>query len=111
MAYDLTLAERVRTFLKNELDIEEKKMFGGLAFMVDNHMCIGVRADMLMARIDPDLYNEALAKPFVKKMDFTGKPLKGFIYIEAKGIETDERLSYWINLSFEFVKSLPPKTK
>lgn len=109
MAYDEGLAHRIREILPTNISIEEKKMFGGIAFMVNGHMCVGVANQNLMVRTGPELYDEALKKPHTAKMDFTGKVLKGFIYVLPEGIDADKDLEFWFNYSFEFIKSLPPK--
>ena len=109
MAYDEGLVERLREIFEDRRDVNEKKMFGGIAFMVRGHMCCGVVGETLMARIGPDEYDQALNKKHVREMDFTGKPMKGFIYIDPEGFESDQDLQYWAALSEAYVKSLPPK--
>ena len=111
MAYDEDLADRMRILLANRANIVEKKMFGGLAFMLNDYMFVGVNDDRLMARVGPDNYEAALDKPHARIMDFTGRPLTGYVYIEAPGIETDEALNYWVDLCAAFVLTLPPKKK
>jgi len=109
MAYDEGTAERVREIVQGRQGITERKMFGGLAFMSHGHMFIGVLSSTLMARIGPDEYEQALSKPHVREMDFTGKPMKGYVFIGPEGFESDEALEYWVNKSYEFAASLPPK--
>jgi TfoX/Sxy family transcriptional regulator of competence genes len=109
MAYDEGLAERLRDVYVGMPDVAEKKMFGGLAFMVNGHMSCGVVNETLMVRVGPEAYANALARPHARQMDFTGKPLKGFVYVAPEGVESDEALSSWVSLSLEFVGSLPPK--
>ena len=109
MAYDEGLAHRIRELLPQNFEYEEKKMFGGLAFMANGHMSVGVTDYKLMVRTGPDLYEEALQKPNTAKMDFTGKALKGFVYVLPEGIDKDDDLEFWINYSLDFVKTLPPK--
>jgi len=100
MAYDELLADRVRGELRNKnISFVEKKMMGGLTFMVDDKMCIGILKDTLMARIDPDIYEEALNRKGCREMDFTGRPMKGFVFIEPAGTDLDEDLEYWIQLA------------
>ena len=92
-----------------ETNVEQKKMFGGLCFMVSGHMSCGVTDDPLMVRVGPDQYAEALARPHAREMDFTGKPLRGFVYVDQEGFESDEDLASWVDMSMKFVFSLPPK--
>ena len=109
MAYDDELAERLREVFSNRLDIEEKKMFGGLAFMLSGHMCLGINDTMLMARVGPEQYEAALSRPHARKMDFTGQSMKGFVYVAPEGIVEDEDLKSWTDLCEKFVRSLPPR--
>lgn len=103
MAYNEFLGERISSSLKNKgISFEEKKMMGGLAFMVDEKMCVGVVKDKMMARIDPEGMQEALTRKGCRPMDFTGRPMKGFVYIEPIGIDMDEDLDYWVELALEF---------
>ncbi len=103
MAYDEYLAERIKRVLKDKnTAFVEKKMMGGLCFMVDDKMCVGITKNNLMARIDPDIYEEALTKPGCQEMNFTGRPMKGFVFIEPEGIDMDEELEYWIQLCLDF---------
>ena len=109
MAYDEGLAERLREVYADVPNVVEKKMFGGIAFMVNGHMSCGPVNDTLMVRVGPDLYEEALARPHAREMDFTGRSMKGFVYVSPEGVDTDERLAEWVSLSLEFVHTLPPK--
>lgn len=109
MAYDETLASRVSSILSSRSDGEAKKMFGGLCFMVRNHMCCGIVGDTLMARVGPDQYEDCLAHEHVSEMDFTGKALKGMVYVSGKGIASDTELKKWIDRCLKFVSSLPSK--
>ncbi|MDH3253477.1 MAG: TfoX/Sxy family protein [Acidobacteriota bacterium] len=109
MAYDETLADRVRTLLEGKVETEERKMFGGLAFMVDNHMCCGILDSRLMARIGREAYTGALSEAHVEPMDFTGRPLKGFVYVAAEGIASDDELAAWLERCLVFVRTLPAK--
>ena len=93
MAYDEHLADRLSNFLKQkQVLFEEKKMMGGLCFMVDEKMCLGIAGEKLMVRIDPEIYEDCLKQPGCHKMDFTGRPLKGFIFIDPEAIDQDEDL-------------------
>lgn len=109
MAYDEGLAERIRTVVLDQPMVSEKKMFGGLAFMRNDYMFCGVLQDSLMARVGPDNYAASLAKPHVREMDFTGRPMKGYVYVDPAGIESDQALAYWVELCMAFVLTLPPK--
>ncbi|MBN2175929.1 MAG: TfoX/Sxy family protein [Bacteroidales bacterium] len=82
-------------------------MMGGIAFMVEDKMCVGVVKDNLMARIDPEIYEQSLQNPGCREMDFTGRPMKGFVFVEPKATDMDDDLTYWIGLALEY----NPKTK
>ena len=88
MAYDEKLASRIRTLLGRSGEFDERKMFGGIAFMVDGHMCCGIVDKTLMLRVGTEAYKEALRRPHTRMMDFTGRPLKGFIYVDPPGLKT-----------------------
>ena len=109
MAYDEGLAHRIRALTAHQPGVDEKKMFGGLAFMKDGHMAVGVRESDLMVRIGKAQYEAALARPHVRKMDFTGRPLAGFVYVAPEGTERDDALEGWIHQAFQFVATLPPR--
>jgi len=104
MAYSEELANRVRAILVDHPKVEEKKMMGGLTFMVNNKMCVGILQDELMARIDPAVYGTALEKRGCREMDFTGRPMKGFVFIAPEGTKTKSDLNYWIGLALEYNK-------
>lgn len=109
MAYDEGLAERLRDYFADHEDVEAKNMFGGLCFMVSNHMCCGIVGDTLMARVGHDKYEECLSKVHTREMDFTGTAMKGMLYVSPEGIASDSDLHYWVATCEEFVRSLPPK--
>jgi len=109
MAYDEQLANRIRDVFAKHLNVEEKKMFGGLCFMVSKHMCCGIVGDRLMARVGPGNYDASLKRKHVSKMDFTGKPMKGMVYVDANGLRTNSELKSWLDLCLDFVSSLPAK--
>ena len=109
MAFDEGLAQRIREQFQARSNVEEKKMFGGLCFMVSNHMCVGIVKDTLMARVGPDNYQDCLKKKYASEMDFTGKAMKGMVYVAPEGIESDPDLERWLNTCIRFVNSLPPK--
>ncbi len=109
MSYDESVAERLREAFSTRHDVTEKKMFGGIAFMVSGNMCCGVVNDTLMVRVGSDQYAVALKKPHAREMDFTGKPMKGFVYVAPEGFESDDDLANWVNICLDFVATLPPK--
>ena len=109
MAYDEGAAQRLREVFAPFSEVDEKKMFGGLAFMLSGHMCCGIVGEELMARVGAEQYQEALVLPHARPMDFTGKPLTGFVYVGVMGFETDADLNAWVMRCMRFVKSLPPK--
>src|SRR5262245_50395193 len=86
VAYDKGLAQRIREALEDQPNISEKKMFGGLAFLVRGNMCVGVVGDQLMVRVGAEAHDEALRQPFARKMDFTGRPMKGLVYVVCVGV-------------------------
>jgi len=102
VAYDELLAERVRKALSHQKRVEEKKMMGGLTFMVNGKMCVGVHTDELMCRIDPNVQSEALKHSGARLMDFTGKPMRGFIFVKENALEKHGEFNYWIRLALEF---------
>ena len=109
MAYSEELAKRVRIGLQDELGVREQKMFGGLCFMLRGNMCCGIVDDRLMLRVGPDQYGTALEQPNAHKMDFTGRPMKGMIYVDGEGVATDDALAEWLQWGIRFAGSLPPK--
>jgi TfoX/Sxy family transcriptional regulator of competence genes len=110
MAYDERLAHRVERYFEGRSDVEVKKMFGGLCFMVANHMCCGIVGDRLMARVGPERYEACLEHPQASEMDFSGRPLTGMVYVAPEGIASDAELASWVQRCEEFVRTLPPKT-
>lgn len=103
MAYDEHLADRVRSALKRmKMRFEEKRMMGGLCFMVAGKMCVGVEKERLMARIDPAIYDAALGKKGCVAMDFTGRPMRGFVFVNPPGLTTSDDLDYWLKLALQF---------
>ena len=109
MAYDEGVAQRVREAMDAIDNVIEKKMFGGIAFMVNGNMCVGVVKEELMLRVGPDQYEKLLKMPFAKKMDFTGKPMRGFIYLAAEGFAEESDLNIWIKRALDFIMTLPVK--
>lgn len=102
MAYNEQLANRVRETLRDQPIVEEKKMMGGLAFMVDGKMCVGVVKDDLMVRLDPNDVEKALDERGARPMDFTGKPMKGFLFVCEEGTSSGKELRYWIDLALAY---------
>ena len=109
MAYDDGLAERVRELLAVRVDVTERRMFGGLAFMVGGHMACGITGDDLMVRVGREGYDDALAHPHAREMDFTGRPMTGYVYIDAAGIAEDGGLREWVERGVAFVTTLPAR--
>jgi hypothetical protein len=107
--YDQTTAGRVRAALAGRRDVVEKHMFGGLTFMVNGQMCCGLTESSFMVRVGPDAYDEALLEAHARPMDFTGRPLKGLIYVDPPGYKTDAQLKKWIALGVAFTTSSKPK--
>lgn len=106
MAFDEALADRIRKVLGPRLELSEKKMFGGLAFLADGKMFCGLAKGELMLRVGPQRYEEALAEPHVRPMDFTGRPLKGYVYIAPAGLRTEKQLRRWIEQALAFVATV-----
>src|SRR6476646_3711937 len=105
MAYDEKLADRARELIAlTHKNIEEKKMFGGLCFMVNDKMCIGVEKDRLMVRLDPARYDEVMKKEGCKPMDFTGRVMKGYVFVDADVVETKKKLDFWVQVALDYNK-------
>jgi len=103
MAYDTALADRLTDLLTaRKVAFESKAMMGGLCFMVDGKMCVGVTKERLLVRLDPAVEADALKKPGCKPMDFTGRPMKGFVFVHPEGYETEKQLRDWLNLALDF---------
>ena len=109
MTYDLELAARLRKALAPRKGVSEKRMFGGLSFMLDGNMCCGILDDDLVVRLGPNNYENALAERHARPMDFTGRPHRGMVYVGPEGCETDKSLSTWVDRGVEFAASMPPK--
>jgi TfoX/Sxy family transcriptional regulator of competence genes len=109
MAYDEGLAERIRGVLDEQPGVTEKRMFGGVAFLVRGHMSVGIVQDKLMVRVGPESYDRVLCERHARRMDFTGRPMKGFVYIVPSGYESDSDLQRWVDLGTSYVASLPAK--
>lgn len=102
MAYDQGLADRIREKLSNLSHIQEKGMMGGLVFMYNNKMCIGIIKDEMMCRIDPGLHETAVENTGCRTMDFTGRPMKGYVLVNETGMRSEKDFEYWINLCLEY---------
>lgn len=109
MAYDEILADRVREILVGRIAVTEKAMFGGLSFMIRGNMSCGVIGDELVVRVGKAGHDAALARPHARVMDFTGKPMAGWIYVAPDGLESDPDLTRWVELGLEFAQGLPAK--
>jgi hypothetical protein len=103
MAYSEELAARVRSILSAlPIKLEEKKMMGGLCFMVNDKMCVGIVKEDLMCRLSPEDFTASLTKPGCREMDFTGKPLKSFVFVSPEGTDNQNDLAYWVDLALQF---------
>ena len=111
VAYDEELVERIRTCLAEQEGISVKMMFGGVVFLVHGNMAIGVNRSDLMIRIGKELYEKVLVMDGIREMDFTGKPLKGFVYVDETATSSDRDLEKWVMLAVDFSASLPKKEK
>ena len=109
MAYDETLADRVRAGLAGHSAIDERRMFGGLAFMLSGNMCCCVTEHGLMVRVGPDAYEDALARPHAGVMDLTGRPMRGWVLVQIEGLASDAALNRWVTQGSEFAATLPAK--
>ncbi|MQA91225.1 MAG: RNA methyltransferase [Gemmatimonas sp.] len=111
MAFDEDLADRIRGVLGPRTGVTEKKMFGGLAFLLDGKMFCGIAKDDLMVRVGPDYHEEALQKPHVRPMDFTGRPMKGYVFVGPAGCDTEDDVAEWVERGTNFVSTLPVKSR
>jgi len=109
MAFDERLAARIREVLAERPSVVEKKMFGGLTFMVAGHMACGVVGADLMVRVGPDAHEAALQRKHARAMDFTGRSLKGMVYVGADGLKSKKALAGWVGKGVDFAQALPPK--
>lgn len=111
MAYDEGLAERLRALLDERPGVTEKAMFGGVAFLLDGKMFVGIVKDELMARVGPDAHEAALRQPHARTMDFTGRPMRGYVFVAPEGFAEDAALQRWVERAIEHVRTLPVKPK
>ena len=105
MAYNEKLADRTRELIaQTHSNVEEKKMFGGLCFMVNNKMCVGVEKERLMLRVDPTHYIDFMEKEGCSPMDFTGRVMKGFVFVDEEVLDTKKKLKYWVDQALAYNK-------
>lgn len=109
MAYDEVLTQRIRSLLIDQPELVEKKMFGGVAFMLRGNMACGVNQEDLIVRVGPDAYQQEVMQPNVRPFDFTGRPMKGWVMVGPKGYSADEDLQNWVEKGVSFALSLPAK--
>ena len=109
MTVDNELVERVRKMLRRQSGVSEKRMFGGVAFMLDGNMCCGVTRELLVLRLGEQGVAAALKQPHTREMDFTGKAMKSMAFVEPPGTRADADLDAWIRRAVRFVRTLPPK--
>jgi TfoX/Sxy family transcriptional regulator of competence genes len=109
MPYSQSLADRIRWALRSNRNVEEKKMFGGVGFLLNRNMLVGVWESSLIVRLGPETGTEALKQPHVKEFDVTGRPMKGWVMVEPDGLDTESQLSEWIEQAMRFVETLPAK--
>jgi len=109
MAFDESLAARIRVALARKKGVEEKKMFGGVGFLLQGNMLVGVWKDSLIVRLGPEEGEAALREPHVREFDITGRPMKGWLMVESEGLQGDDQLSGWIERATKFVRTLPAK--
>ena len=111
MAFNEALAERIRLALPRKKAVAEKKMFGGIGFLLNGNMLVGVWKDSLIVRLGPEQAEDALLEPHVKEFDITGRAMKGWVLVEPKGVENDDQLNAWIQRAVLFVGKMPAKQK
>lgn len=111
MSYDEKLAHRLRLHLNRRPGFSERKMFGGICFMLHGNMCGGVLREDLVVRVQPEKFDQAMKQPHTRAFDFTGKPMKGFVVISPKGYRTDTAFKDWVALGVECASAQPRKIK
>ena len=109
MAYDEGLAQRLRDALAEERGLIERRVFGGIAFILDGNMAVGVSGDELMVRAGPDRFDDAVARPHARIFDLSGRPMNGWVLVAPEGTADDADLADWLKLGVSFARSLPPK--
>ena len=111
MAYSEKLGDRIREKLADLSNIEEREMMGGLTFMYNGKMCVGIIKDELMCRIDPSFHDQAVEKTGCRTMDFTKRPMKGYVMVDDSGMKAKKDFDYWINLALDFNKKAKSSKK
>lgn len=112
MAYNESLADRIREIIALTHDnVEEKKMFGGLCFMVNDKMCLGVMDDRLMVRLDPARYEEVIEMDGCRPMDFTGKTMKGYVFVESEALDSQKKMKFWTDHALGYNSIVQPSVK
>ena len=109
MAFDENLAERIRAHLRRRSGVTERKMFGGITFLLQGNMCCGVHREALIARLGPEEARRALAEPHTRVFDLTGRPMKAWLLVEPEGFAADAQLGKWLDQAAKWAGSLPPK--
>jgi TfoX/Sxy family transcriptional regulator of competence genes len=109
MSYDEGLAQRVREALGDRPDVSEKRMFGGLAFLLRGNLCVGIMRSELMVRVGPEAYDAMVQEPHAREMDFTGRPMKGLVYVASMRLQSDGELHKWVARGASYATSLPAK--
>lgn len=109
MAFDEGLAERIRDLVRDDGEVRERKMFGGLAFLYQGNMAVGIVGEELMVRVGPDAWTDSLAQPHTREMDFTGRSMKGMVYVGVEGFAEDDDLRVWVERGMAFARTCPAK--
>jgi TfoX/Sxy family transcriptional regulator of competence genes len=109
MAFDEGLVERIRDMVSDEPGLSERTMFGGLCFLANGNMCFGIVDSEIMVRVGPDAYDVALCEPHARQIDFTGRSMRGMLYVDEQGISEDDALAEWLRRGLDFAQSLPSK--
>lgn len=109
MAYNESMAKRIREIVASKASTQERKMFGGVAFFLNGNMACGLLQDHLMVRVGADRYEELLTEPFAKQFNRNGRVMKGWIQVDERGLDHDEVLEFWVNTGLDYAATLPPK--
>jgi len=111
MAYDMELVKRIRARMEGLPTLEEKKMFGGVGFLLHGNMACGVHKNSMIVRVAPEKHTELMARPHTRPFDMTGRPMKGWLVVDPEGCRSEEQLDAWVKEGVDFALSLPPKEK